>query len=162
VHLGVVGDDHHVQLAALRRLADGGEVRDGGELAGVLAQEQLHVAVVVVAEVLRLQRGLDLLLLRAGGRGGGAAVVPARGDEPVPRGARRGAGVGGGGPGGALCGRRSSGRRGDAGHHGLHGEVQFGGFAVGNLDIVDRFWCVPGVDRKRKHLDQCHLSTRNV
>ena len=70
----VVGDDHHVQLAALHGLAHGGEVSDGGELGHVLAQEQLHVGVVVVAEVLRHQRGGDL---RAGGRSGRRAAVPA-------------------------------------------------------------------------------------
>ncbi|TNN34945.1 hypothetical protein EYF80_054893 [Liparis tanakae] len=52
---GVVGDGHHVELAVLHGAAGAVQVHDGGELAAVLAQEQLHVRVAVVAKLLRLE-----------------------------------------------------------------------------------------------------------
>lgn len=51
----VVGYLHDPQHAILHRLADEVKACDGGVLSAEPLQEQLHVAVVVVAEVLRLQ-----------------------------------------------------------------------------------------------------------
>lgn len=51
---GVVRDDHYKEFSVRRRAAHRVQVCDGWELAAVLAQEQIHVFVVVVAELLRL------------------------------------------------------------------------------------------------------------
>lgn len=51
---GVVRDDHDEEVSAFHRAAHRVQVRDVWEVAAVLAQEQVHVFVVVVAEVLRL------------------------------------------------------------------------------------------------------------
>lgn len=51
---GVVRDDHDAELSVVHRAAHRVQVCDGWELAAVLAQEQIHVFVVVVAELLRL------------------------------------------------------------------------------------------------------------
>lgn len=50
----VVRDNHYVKLSFVHGAADRVQVGDGGVLAAVLAQEQVHVCVVVVAELLRL------------------------------------------------------------------------------------------------------------
>lgn len=85
---GVVRDDHHAELAVVHGAAHRVQVRDGWELAAVLAQEQIHVFVVVVAELLRLDGrvfgweygrvgeggGLDGAGSGAGGGGGGFVV----------------------------------------------------------------------------------------
>lgn len=62
---GVVRDDHYVKISVVGGAANRVQVGDGGVLAAVLAQEQVHVCVVVVAELLRLD---GLVLGREYGR----------------------------------------------------------------------------------------------
>lgn len=52
----VVRDLHDPKLTDLSGLADGVETRDGGILGAEYLQEKLHVAVVVMPELLRLLR----------------------------------------------------------------------------------------------------------
>lgn len=51
---GVVRDDHYAELSVVHGAAHRVQVCDVWELAAVLAQEQIHVFVVVVAELLWL------------------------------------------------------------------------------------------------------------
>lgn len=62
----VVGDLHDPKQTVLNRLADGVETCDGGILSVESLQEELHVAVVVMAELLRLLRLWLWLWHRAG------------------------------------------------------------------------------------------------
>lgn len=60
VDFRVVGDGHHIELMLFHGAADGVQIGNRGEIAAVLAQEQLHVRVVVVAKFL----GLNGLVFR--------------------------------------------------------------------------------------------------
>lgn len=62
VDTGIVGDLHDPQGTFLHRLADGIQPCDGAVLRAELLQEQLHVVVVVMAEVLRLDCNPGVLL----------------------------------------------------------------------------------------------------
>lgn len=57
---GILWDDHHIELTVLHGAANRVQMDNRGELAAVLAQEQLHVCVVVVTKFL----GLDGLMFR--------------------------------------------------------------------------------------------------
>lgn len=58
----IVGDLHDPQEAILHRFADGIQPCDGAVLRAEFLQEQLHVVVVMMAEVLGLDRNPGALL----------------------------------------------------------------------------------------------------
>lgn len=133
---GIVRDDHYKEFSVFHRAAHRVQVCDGRELAAVLAQEQIHVFIAVVAELLRLDGLVFGWSYSRVGKDGGLD------------------GVGGGGGGGGwrrVC--RHADATGNVTDHRRQSEVQHRSLDVKDGHIEDGHGCVPGV--KRKNAQAC-------